>query len=97
MALLTLGTNATTSLSSMLVSGAMTAADIAAYQVLIKDDLTNTNPIIPASFSQQRLLYIPNRGVLHVRPGDYVAVDSATGWPILISAKAIASGPYTHS
>jgi len=97
MALLTLGTNATTSLSSMVASGDMAEADIAAFQALIKNDLGNTSPIIPGSFSQQNLLYIPNRGVLQVRPGDYVAVDSATGWPILISAKAIASGPYTHS
>lgn len=97
MALRTLGTNATTSLSSMVASGDMAEADIAAFQALIKNDLGGTSPIIPGSFSRQNLLYIPNRGVLQVRPGDYVAVDSATGWPILISAKAIASGPYTHS
>ena len=42
-------------------------------------------------------LIIPNRGILKVLPGDYVAFDATTGWPILLSALAIASGPWTHS
>jgi hypothetical protein len=42
-------------------------------------------------------LVIPNRGILKVLPGDYIAFDATTGWPILISALAIANGPYTHT
>jgi len=34
-------------------------------------------------------LYVPGRGVLRVRPGDYVATD-ASGWPILVSGNAVA-------
>lgn len=44
-------------------------------------------------FSKQGLLYVPNRGVLTILPGDYVAVD-ASGWPILVSKEAVA---YTGS
>lgn len=33
-------------------------------------------------------LYVPNRGVLKVLPGDIVAIDN-TGWPILVSGAAI--------
>lgn len=42
-------------------------------------------------------LFVPNRGSLVILPGDYVAIDSTTGWPILVSARAIAAGPWTHS
>lgn len=38
---------------------------------------------------QNGLLYVPGRGVLKIRPGDIVAVDPLTGWPILVSANAI--------
>ena len=42
------------------------------------------------------MLYIPNRGVLKVFPGDWVGIDSQ-GWPVLISANSIANGPWTHN
>lgn len=42
-------------------------------------------------------LFVPNRGSLVILPGDYVAYDSTTGWPILVSARAISAGPWTHS
>ena len=50
------------------------------------------------SGAEGRLL-IPNRGVLKVLPGDFIAIDSATGWPILVSGAAINSGStlWTHS
>ena len=34
------------------------------------------------------LLTIPNRGTLRVYPGDYVMVDTVSGWPILVSRTA---------
>ena len=49
-------------------------------------------------FSRQGLLEVPGRGVLRVQPGDWVGVD-ASGWPILLSAEAIAFGntSWSHS
>jgi hypothetical protein len=96
MALRTLGTSATTSLSAQLFTRQMAAVDVASIRAGIKDDQTNTYPIYPGSFGQG-CLYIPNRGILRPLPGDYIAFDATTGWPILLSALAIASGPYSHS
>lgn len=96
MAVGTGGTNLTTSLSSLIASSNMTPADLASICNSIKDDLINGNPIIPGAYGTNRLLHIPNRGVLRVNVGDYVMVDS-TGWPILVSKNAIASGPWTHT
>jgi hypothetical protein len=44
---------------------------------------------LPDSFSKNNLLYVPNRGVLQILPGDAVGVD-ASGWPILVSSEALA-------
>ncbi len=44
---------------------------------------------LAGSFSTNGELFIPNRGVLKIFPGDYVAVDNS-GWPILLSAESIA-------
>lgn len=74
----------------------MTAIDVGALNNAILDDLNVAHPRIAASFSSDGLLFVPNRGVLRILPGDYVGVDSR-GWPILLSADTIASGPWTHS
>lgn len=101
MATTTLGTNATTSLTSLIVKpgygSGMSAADIATISNLIRDDQGNVRKYVPGAFSANNQLVIPNRGVLKILPGDYVGVDATTGWPVLISALAIASGPWTHS
>ncbi len=97
MALSHLGTNANNSLSSLIFSGNMSAANVAALALLIKDDENSSHPVWPGAFSSNGLLYVPNRGVLKVLAGDYVGVDATTGWPILVSKNAIASGPYTVS
>jgi hypothetical protein len=97
MALGTLGTTLTTSLTS--INGwtpATAAADVAGVAVLIKDDQNPAHPVWPGAFEQNGLLYIPRRGVLKVLPGDYVGVD-ANGWPILVSANAIAGSGWSHS
>ena len=60
-----------------------------------KDDLGNAHSLLPGAF-QGGQLFIPNRGVLIVLPGDWVGVDSQ-GWPILVSKNSISSGPWTHS
>src|SRR4051812_20387680 len=101
MATITLGTNATTTLTAIKFEKGMTVADLAAIAVLILNDDTqaggraatapSAKPIWPGAFSQNGLLSIPNRGILKVLPGDYIGVD-ANGWPILLSANAIAGG-----
>lgn len=97
MATVTLGTSATTSLTAKAFDYANSAADIASIALLIKDDINVAHPISPGAFVRQGVLYVPNRGELKILPGDYVGVDSTTGWPILVSARAISAGPWTHS
>jgi hypothetical protein len=101
MATITVGTLAATSLDGLVFTRTPVAADFAAIANAIKDDYYHgtslmptppaTTRIFPGAFTRAGQLFIPNRGVLQVKPGDVVAVD-ATGWPILISAFAIASG-----
>lgn len=45
-------------------------------------------PVPGGAFTFEGRLWIPNRGMLNVFPGDVVAVDN-TGWPILISGSSI--------
>jgi hypothetical protein len=75
-------------------------ADMATIQTLILDDSVPiaTPSIFPGAFVPgQGQLFIPNRGVLQVKAGDYIGVD-ATGWPILVSARAAANGSsWAHS
>lgn len=92
----TLGTAATTTLTAMPFSTDQNVADIAQIAAHILNDLVNGNPIVPGAWANTGLLYVPNRGVLQVRPGDYVGYDS-TGWPILVSKKAAASASWTHT
>jgi hypothetical protein len=82
----------------MLFSPAAVVADTAAFNVLIKDDQNVAHPNWPGAWiPTSGILYVPNRGKLRALPGDYVMVDSTTGWPILVSARAIAAGPWAHS
>lgn len=100
MALKTLGTNANNSLSALVyASGTEATADMATLQQGIKNDKINGFPTFPGAFGTNGLLFVPNRGQLLVLPGDYVAWDSVTGWPILISAAAIGAGGtlWTHN
>lgn len=89
----TMGTTAQTSLTSLVFGGALAAADIATIANGILDDQINSHPIWPGAFSQAGRLYVPNRGVLTILPGDFVAFDTQTGWPILVSARAAAANP----
>jgi hypothetical protein len=97
MATLTLGTAATNTLAALLFSQTMTAADLAALQLAIKNDQINGAPVYPGAFAANGLLYVPNRGVLKVLPGDFVAVGSTSGWPILLSANAASSADFIHT
>jgi hypothetical protein len=100
MALLTGGTNANSSLSALLITRSDATTDIqnkALVSAGILDDLNVAHPIYPGAFMQGHMLYVPNRGVLRCLTGDYVMFDATTGWPILVSARAIAAGPWAHS
>lgn len=97
-----LGTNANNSLSALAYGAANADADVAAIQQAILDDFLQSNPvtgaapgvsrIYPGAFVRQGALIVPNRGVLQLMPGDVVAVDPTTGWPILVSANAVNAG-----
>lgn len=108
MATTTGGTTTSTALTSLVWNAQNAPADIAAISNAIYDDRQNIYPnipigslntpvqtsatIYPGAFNQSGLLYVPNRGVLKVLPGDYVMVDPASGWPILVSRTAILIG-----
>ena len=97
MALGTFGSSTTTGLSSINGFRADFAqTDVGTLASKIKDDLNVAHPIWPGAFEQTGILYIPNRGLLRVLPGDYVGVD-ANGWPILVSKNSIATGGWTHN
>ncbi len=72
----------------------MAAADVATLALKILDDQNVNHPVYPQAFSSNGILYVPNRGQLQILAGDVVAVDTTTGWPILVSKRAIASGPW---
>jgi hypothetical protein len=96
MATKTLGTTANNSLTALVNSGAMVAADLATIANSIKNDLVNGLPIYPGAYAQSGYLFVPNRGLLRVMAGDWVGVDSQ-GWPILVSKNSIAHAAWTHT
>lgn len=102
MAVHTLGTVAATTLNKALTfkpgyGSGMAPADVATLALSILNDQINSHPIFPEAFSTNGLLYVPNRGILKMLPGDVVATDSQTGWPILVSKRAIAGGAWTFT
>lgn len=88
------GTALTNSLTGLTYIRGDTAGNNAFLTLRIKNDAVNGNPIYPGAWSNTGLLTIPNRGVLQALPGDVIAVDSVTGWPILVSAAAAAGGAW---
>jgi hypothetical protein len=99
MATITLGTAGTTTLTALTFSRGlnMSNADIATIAEGILNDQVNTNPIYPGAWARTGILYVPNRGILKALPGDVVAFDPATGFPILLSAAAAAGASWVHS
>lgn len=98
MALKTMGTTANNVLDAVDFQKSLSAADVASIANAIKDDLNPAHPIYPGAFALQGFLFVPNRGILKILPGDYVGVDN-TGWPILVSANSIGDGSseWAHS
>src|SRR5437879_1647864 len=99
MALGTMGTAATTSLVS--INGwtpATAIADMAAIEAHILDQSNPAHPLWPGAFEAGRL-YLPNvRGIILLKPGDYIGYDHF-GWPIVVSKESIAdaSSSWSHS
>lgn len=109
MALRTLGTNANNSLTAMLV-GTDDIGNQVNLALLLNGILTDMpfnngalvtqprNKVNQAYVQGSRgTLYVPRRGQLVCLPGDVVAFDPVTGWPILISADCAANGAVTHT
>lgn len=99
MATKTLGTTANNSLTALAyLAGinSLTPADVATVNNGILDDRNPAHPRVGGFSQSTGRLYVPNRGVLVILPGDWVGVDSQ-GWPILVSANSIANAAWTHS
>ena len=63
---------------------------------ILNDQMIASAPVASkqwgGGYAQQGTLVIPNRGVLKCLPGDFIGFDVTTGWPILVSAAAAATG-----
>lgn len=96
MALVDVGTDATTTLTGVVWPASI--ADCAAINLLILDDLQVDHPVASISgvggFVYEGKLFVPNRGSMVLYAGDVVAVDPATGGVILITALAAAGGDW---
>lgn len=97
----TLGTAATSSLTSINGWTHQTAiADIATIAAaIVRQEAGFRTSIVPGSFSPSGRLFLPGgRGVIQLKPGDYIGVDH-NGWPIVVTAESIADGSssWSHS
>jgi len=95
-----LGTNATNSLTALVWhSVAVNAEDVSDINEIIKDDQNARHPVAQTGgvggFVKEGLLYVPNRGVLTLFPGDIVAVDATSGQVILLTGYGLSAGPWT--
>ena len=72
-------------------------ADLATVANGIKQDNAAGNSMQGAINYMGLMVFPGGRGEIKVYPGDVWAIDSATGFPILVSAKAIAGGGWTYT
>lgn len=101
----TLGTAAQTTATSLALTNAMSDADIATINALIKGDAgPSTSPVgsgylLPQQcFTRNGQLFLPGRmGWIQWLPGDFIAVLPTKGWPILISGAAAGSADIVHT
>lgn len=101
MATITLGTANDHQLTAIVWTTGVAQADVRTINDDILDDVNVHHPQAQISgcggFVREGNLYVPNRGMLALRPGDVVGVDPTTGWPILLSALAAAGVSWVHS
>jgi hypothetical protein len=97
-ATVTLGTTANNSLTAIQFQASVLPADFATIMAGIKDMqvTAGVRPVLPEGLSRFGRLVIPNRGIINVLPGDYVAIDG-NGWPILVGKEVIGSSPWVHT
>ena len=102
MALVTLGTTAQTSFNAIQFQFGMVPADLASLNAMIFRDnnpASTSNPEVePTSIDTAGFLTLPGgRGKIQLKPGDYIAVDPTTGWPIVVSKNCAANGAIVHT
>jgi hypothetical protein len=104
MALRTMGTFSSTILQGFIVgTNDLIPADVATLDSnVLNDQMAAAAPVASkqwgGGYAQDGTLVIPNRGVLRCLPGDFIGFDATTGWPILVSAGAAATGAiWVHS
>ncbi len=71
---------------------------------LIQQGATSPNTVgsvqnrVNQAYVRNGYLIIPNRGSLQLKNGDFVGFDTTTGWPIVVSGQAAATGAvWVHS
>jgi hypothetical protein len=81
------GTNATSTLTALQWTGQYGATSISDADIatIANDIIQDNDPpaILPGAFSRMGLLYIPRRGILKMRDGDWVMVGPE-GFPYLV-------------
>ncbi len=101
MATITGGSAGTTTLIGVIWRGNVAQADVRTINSHILDDVNARHPVAQigggGGFVREGQLYVPNRGVLTLRTGDGVFYDPATGFPILVSSRALAGASWVHS
>lgn len=95
MALLTIGTNATTTLSGFQWKADNPTTNAALIAAAVKSQGTVQKPV-PGAFAVDGFLYLPTgRGVLRAVPGDWIVIGS-TGMPFIMSNRGVVAD-FTHS
>ena len=97
MATISVGTASTTTLVGLAFDPSKSDADFASIFENIKNDQNIAGQVWPGAWSKSGVLFVPNRGFLKCLPGDIVAYDPATGFPILISKNAAAGVSWVHT
>jgi len=103
MTLKTLGSNANNSLSAVQFhqsSGVMSDSDLALFNALIQPNYGGLHPNsgkLGNYVERSGQFFIPQRGFIRIVNGDWLCLDSTTGYPFVLSNAAVTSGPYTHS
>lgn len=101
MALKTLGTAATTTLSAIQWNSVYNVSDLAALNALIKQQTSQgqkgSTTIFPAPTINQGGLFVPARGHWRLLEGDWLGVDPVTGDVILITAASAAGASWVHT
>ncbi len=98
MALQTLGTSGV-AIIGLVWTPAVPQSDVRIINNSIYDDQPSNTPYFASDtgaggFVREGLLYVPNRGVLTLFPGDVVGVDQTSGAPILLTAYGLSAGPW---